>query len=179
MSKILHFLFAFPLACLLAAAAAAQIGADNRGYGFGHPDEPPLPKNVLETREKMRIEKEKKDFDEMMQRGEEVIKLAERVERSFTANGRLSDVDLANVESVEKNVKKIREDLGGDDDDERFEQVLGGKRPSVADAVASLKASTADLLSELKKSSRFTVSAAAIQSSNAVLKIAKFLRSGK
>ena len=179
MRKAVYIICACIAASAFAAAASAQVGADNRGLGFGRPEDRPLPKNVLESRERMRIEKDKKDFQEMMERGEEVASLTARVERSFAARGQLSDVDRANIEALEKAVKKIREDLGGDDDDESVADTHGGTLPSVADALASLKASTADLMQELKKTSRFTISAAAIQSTNAVLNITRFLRRGK
>jgi hypothetical protein len=105
--------------------------------------------------------------------------LAERVEHSFTQHGSLSDTDFANIEAVEKAVKKIRSDLGGGDDDETVDDVLRDKKPSLSEAVESLKTTTANLLDELKKMTRFTISASAIQSSNVVLKITTFLRSGK
>ncbi len=164
---------------LCVSAALAQ-GADERVPSlFSRHREDDVPKNVLETREKLRIEKEKKDFQEMMDRGEEVLKLTERVEKAFTANGRFSDMELSNIESVEKDVKKIRSDLGGNDDDENLDDVIGDKQPTIAEAVASLKTTTSALYNELKKTTRFSISAAAIESSNAVLKIVKFLRSGK
>jgi hypothetical protein len=50
---------------------------------------------------------------------------------------------------------------------------------TVADAVNTLKETTATLFDELKRTSRFSISAAAIQSSNAAIKITRFLRFGK
>jgi len=171
------------LFCLAFAASAVpgQTGADDRPFGFERRREEPVPKNVLETREKMRINKLSKDYAEMLDRGEEVLKLTERVMRSFTANGRLSGVDIATIGSIEKDVKKIRDDLGGDDDDEKVDDILSehDKQPTVADAVTTLKTTTATLMDELKKTTRFSISAAAIQSTNAVIAITRFLRSGK
>jgi hypothetical protein len=138
-----------------------------------------MPKNVLERREQMRIEKEKKDHDEMLERAEEAVRLAERVAHSFVTNGRFSETDLGSLEVVEKNVRKIRSDLGGDDDDEKVDEILGEKQLTVGDAVGSLKDTAAALLDQLKKTSRFSISAAAIQNSNAVIKLARFLRLGK
>ncbi len=113
----------------------------------------------------------------MLERGEEVRKLSDRLERSFAQNGRLSDADRAALETVEKNVKKIRSELGGDDDDEKIDKILlDGRNASFADAVDTLKSSAANLVDELKKTSRFTISATAIQTSNAVLSVARFLR---
>jgi hypothetical protein len=158
----------------------AQSADDDAPRGFGRRRPEPVPKNVLESREKMRIEKEKKDYAEMLERGDDALKLAERVTHSFGVTGKLSDEDLAMIESIEKNVKKIRSDLGGDDEDEKLDDILGADRqPSLADAVSTLGSATTELIDELKKTTRFSISAAAIHSSNAVLAIARFLRFGK
>lgn len=136
-----------------------------------------LSRHLRETCFKMRIEREKKAHDEMLERGEEVRTLSERLERSFAQNGRLSDADRAALESVEKNVKKIRSELGGDDNDEKIDDLLrSGENSSCADAMDTLRSTAADLADELKKTTRFTISATAIQTSNAVLTIARFLR---
>ena len=159
-------------------AAYSQSAEDDRPLGFGRRQED-LPKNVRETREKMRISQEEKEYNQMMERAEEAVRLSERIARSFGANGRLSDMDLASIESFEKNVKKIRSDLGGDDDEKKVDDVLGEKKLTVGDAVNALKATSATLFAELKKTTRFSVSAASIETSNAAIKIARFLRFGK
>lgn len=136
-----------------------------------------LSRNLRETCFKMRIDKEKKDYDEMLARGEEVRRLSERLEKSFAQNGRLSDTDRAALETVERNVRKIRGELGGDDDDEKIDDLLHtGEKSTYAEAVGILKNTAVNLAEELKKTTRFTISATAIQTSNAVLTIARFLR---
>jgi hypothetical protein len=51
---------------------------------------------VREMLEKMRIDKEKKDYDEMLARGEDVIKLADQLEKSLgDRGGQLSEADRA------------------------------------------------------------------------------------
>jgi hypothetical protein len=45
--------------------------------------------------------------------------------------------------------------------------------------VKSFRAAAVGLFDELKKTTRFTISAAAIQSANAVVKLARFLRISK
>jgi hypothetical protein len=125
----------------------------------------------------MRIKREKKDHEEMLERGEEVRRLSERLEKSFAQNGRLSDTDRAALETLERSAKKIRSELGGDDNDEKIDELLqAGKKATFADAVDTLKNAAANLADELKKTTRFTISATAIQSSNAVLTLARFLR---
>jgi len=140
-------------------------------------DDKDLPQSVKETRSKMRIEKEKKDHDEMLDRADEVRRLSERLERSFAHNGRLSGDDLTALETVEKNAKKIRSELGGSDDDEKLDAILrGGQNAPLVDVIGTLKSAAISLSDQVKETSRFSISASAIQSSNAVLTVARFLR---
>jgi hypothetical protein len=159
------------------AISAQGTGADNR-QSFTRPCEgKDLPRFEEETCAKMRIEQSKKEHDEMLKRSEEVRQLSERLERSFVLNGKLSSEDRNLLESLEKNVRKIRSELGGSDDDEKIDDVLkGGQNTPFADAVDTLKNTAVTLADEVNKTTRFSISAAAIQSSNAVLAVARFLR---
>lgn len=173
--RLLFFIFLAAIAAGLPTAAFGQ-GADNRGSLILKPGEEneEHPKSFRETLVKMRIEKEKKEFDEMIDRGEEVMKLSLELEKAFAESGRLDSPQLTKLSAVEKLVKKIRSELGGDGDDDDTEMPK-----AQAHAVQSIRAKTAELLEELKKTTRFTVSAAAIQTSNAVLKLVKFLKLSK
>jgi hypothetical protein len=158
-------------------AFAQEQGADRRPM-FGRDNDPEnLPRAAREAKIKMQIEKDRKDHDEMLARGEEVRRLSERLEKTFGQTGHFSDEDRAALETLEKNVKKIRSELGGDDGDEKLDDLLkSGQNASLADALDSLQKAAANLADELQKTTRFTISAAAIQSSNAVLTVARFLR---
>lgn len=178
LARLVQFLLLFSVIALGFASALAQRGADNE-QAFKRPclDEVDLTKFAKETCEKMRIEQEKKDYDEMLKRGEEVRRLSERLVRSFELNGSLSHEDRNLLASLEKNVKKIRDELGGDSDDEKIDEILGpDKTPTLANAIDKLKTATVDLVDELKKTTRFSISATAIQTSNAMLTVARFLR---
>ena len=104
-----------------------------------------------ESCDKIRIEKEKKDYDEMLKRGDEVRRLSERLVRSFDVKGSLSDDDRDLLDSLEKNVKKIREELGGDGDDEKIDKVLG---PEVVPTSQTRLTSSSPQSSILSKSSK-------------------------
>ena len=176
--KLSFFALILVTICLAAAGAAAQLDADQRDpFTPRHKD--PVSPTVLEKREQMRIDKEKKDHDEMLGRGEETVKLAERLANAYAANGRFSEADMSSLETLEKNVKKIRSELGGDNIDENVTEVLGKDKLNIADAVNALKDTADTLFDELKKTSRFNISAAAIDSSNAAITIVRFLRFGK
>jgi len=149
----------------------------------GESEDDDKPKSFQETMVKLRIEKEKKDYDEMINRGETALRLSEELERAYTNNGKLTQNEVAKLETVEKLVKKIRNELGGDDEGEDKESkgppnefTASESKLTPGDAIKSFRETTVRLFEELKKTTRFTVSAAAIQTSNAVLKLARFLR---
>mgnify|MGYP001497900803 CR=1 FL=1 len=135
------------------------------------------PRNFREMLSKQRVERERKDHEELLKRGDEAARLTEQLENAFEQTNTLTSKDKQNLETLEKIVVKIRKELGGDDDDGEEAIEVKGRRPStLGEAFDSLKETTMKLVDELKKSSRFTVSAIAIQSSNNVLKLVRFLR---
>ena len=134
------------------------------------------PRNFKEMLSKQRVERERKDHEELLKRGDEAAQLTEQLENAFEQTNTLTSKDKQKLEALEKIVVRIRKDLGGDDDDSE-ETVEVKQRPStLQEAFNSLKSTTFKLVDELKKGSRFTVSALAIQSSNNVLKLVRFLR---
>lgn len=135
------------------------------------------PKAVLENLKKMEADRSKKDYDEMLKNGEEAIKLSEEIELSFEKNSQLSAADFSKLERMEKLLKKIRGEMGGGGDDGDDEDKKDGKESlSIKNAVTSLKSSVVNLYDELKKTSRFSISVTAVQSSNSLLNIVRFLR---
>ena len=145
------------------------------------------PKNIKEQLEKLRIEREKKDHQAMLLRGDEALKISEELERKINANAHLDNKDRDQLESLEKILKKIRNELGGDDDSEsapdpnaevdEANQAKPDTRPKdVVDGIKVLRSTTIKLVDELKKTTRFTISAAAIQTTNTVLRITRFLK---
>jgi hypothetical protein len=173
---------AFVLALVFAVNAQGEASTAN---GRPAPKED-LPKNIKESLVKQRIEREKKDYREMLERGEEALKLSDELEKSIAQTSKLSSQDQIKLERLEKIVKKIRKELGGDDDDGLKSAFTMDASPletekdemplTVASAVKKLQSSAAKLFDELKKTTRFSISAMAIQSSNALLKIVKFVR---
>jgi len=175
MSRIFFQLFFLIL--LLAAmvgAVNAQSDATTRG---GIPQKEDLPTGIQESLAKQRIEREKKDFAELLKRGDEAVKLSDELEKSFAQNNQLSSADLKKLDRLEKVVKKIRSELGGDDDDKNVE--LDAKPLSVLSALKTLQNNTVKLVDELKKTTRYSISVVAVESSNLLLKVVRFLRLGK
>ncbi|MCD9187371.1 MAG: hypothetical protein LUM44_13130 [Pyrinomonadaceae bacterium] len=140
-----------------------------------------LPKNIKESLIKSRIEQEKKDHEELLQKAEEATKLSAELQEAYEKNKTLSAEDKKKLERLEKLLKKIRKDLGGGDDNDdskdNSDNSTETEKPSnVVTALSKLRSTSVGLFDELKKTSRFSISVVAIQSSNAILKVIRFLR---
>jgi hypothetical protein len=177
-SKLPTAILAFVVVLLCTAAVLSQEADDNNPYSTKR--DPETPKTFREMMQKMRIDQEKKDYEEMLDRGEQAAKISEELEQSFAKSSTLARSDREKLDDLEKLVKKIRGELGGGDDGEADDSGDDNPPPkSTADGFKALQNLTGKLVDELKKTSRFGVSAVAIQSSNAVLKVVKFLKFSK
>src|SRR5436189_189289 len=65
---------------------------------------------------KQQLSRRKKEYDDMLQRGDKAAKLSEELETSIASRETLSSEDIQKLQELEKLVLKIRDDLGGDDD---------------------------------------------------------------
>lgn len=140
--------------------------------------EPDLPKSIAENLFKLQIKQSVKEHAELLERADEALLLAEKIDYSLEKNGKFTSTDLENLERLEKVAVKIRKELGGDSDGEDDEKLAKeiSQNPDMTDAFRYLKSSTETLVSELKKTSRHSISVVAIQASNSVIKVARFLR---
>lgn len=171
---------AFAVLVLAAAVPVlAQVPENNESVFGKRPQEPP-PKSFREMLARQRAEKQKKEYEELLKRGEEAALISQQLEITFAADNDLSPADMTKLETLEKLVLRIRKGLGGDDEDAEETAVnspVSDQRPStLKEAFSELKEMTGKMVEEIKKTSRFTVSVVAIQSSNSVLKLVKFLR---
>lgn len=170
--------FSILFVLLFGITAYSQIDASTSN---GRPRREELPKNIKETMAKQRIAREKKEYEELLQKSEEAVKLSAELEKSFTNSNQLSNEDRKKLDRLEKLVKKIRSDLGGDDDGEKeiFGKADMQESSIMVNAFKTMQKNAAQLFSEIKKSTRYSVSVIAIQTSNALLKLVKFIRFGK
>ncbi len=131
-------------------------------------------KSVREKLLKMRIEEEKKEFEKLVERSEKAHKLSIEIRESFEKNKRLTSKDKEKLKNLEKLLRQIRRELrAGKPDSDK-------KNPdSVVTALEFLGENTSKLVKEVKKTTRHSVSVAAVQSSNTLVKLVKFLRFGK
>lgn len=163
----------FALMFLCAGSASAQFGIDPF-----HDREEEKRQQALKIKAmlaKQQAEHDKKEHAELLKNGEQALELSTQLEKSLEANPSLTPDDRKKLESFEKLVTKIRNELGGDDDEEQ-ENELAKKNASLADGFRYLQTTTAKLVDELNKTTRFTISAAAIQTSNTLIRLTRFLR---
>lgn len=162
----------FSLMMMVFLAFACAHAQSDASTPTGKPRDEDFPKSIKETLKKHEIERFKKDHEEMLQNGEEAVKLSEEVEKSFNKNSNLTAKDRDKLERIEKLVKKIRKELGGDDEDTEADE----KPSTMESAIKTLRKTTLNLWDELKRTSRYSISAVAIQSSNSLIAIVRLIK---
>lgn len=175
--KLSNLIFITILLFLTVIGVSAQIDAPDGGSRNSQSsNKEDFPKTVKESLAKSRIDREKKDYDELLQNSVEASKISESLEKNFTQSSKLSADDQKNLDRLEKLARKIRRELGASDKDDEEEAV---KPSSMLDAFKTLQTSTGSLADEVKKATRYSISVVAIQSSNVFLKVVRFIRFGK
>ena len=179
MRSCFRTIYVFIIGLIVVVAADAQ--SQGSPVPFPRPENTtvrePRPRSMRDVIEQRRIARLRRDHEDMLKRGEDAVRLAEELDESTAEKERLSAADRKKLEDLEKLVTRIRRDLGGGNDglslDEDDEIDTSG---SLRDAISALRRTTGKLLDELKETSRFSISAVAIQTSNTALRIARFLR---
>jgi hypothetical protein len=173
--RILAFTFVLSIFCSVevwaqtnAADASKRSSNDNR-----RDDEPAASEGMLEMRYKWRREAEIKEFKETVERGETIAKLSKEIQESLAQSNNFSFADADKLNNAEKLIKKIRRSLGGSDSDETIKD----DRPATLAAATERFAKLSATLSEnLKKSTRYEVSAETIEQINELLDLIKLIR---
>lgn len=158
---------------ILTAAFPAAAQIERCPYIENPAHREPLSKQVKERMIELCIEDTKKDFEAMLERTERVAKLTDEIRASYAENRELSKDDRSKLIEVEELLSKIRKEMHADDDNDDEKE----KRPkSVLEAIDLLQQNTLKLVDEIKKTTRHSISAVAIESSNTVMKLIKWLR---
>ena len=181
MKSFLKILVAFVfVTAFFAADAWAQTPDASSGSGKTNEgiDKKDLPEGIKETLVKYRIKEAEKQYQELVERGEEAAKLGEELNKSLETNQKLSDEDFKKLDRMEKLVKKIRSDLGAQNDD-TGEDSSGEKPLDPKSAAKNIRENSATLAAEIKKIGRYTISVGAVENSNALLRLIQFLRFNK
>jgi hypothetical protein len=180
------FVLSLLLLCVCGAQAqtpnASEISPESSKQQLKSDDEEPYCKKtgdamLDEMRIKLCIKHQQKEFQELLDNGEEAAKISTELEKSFEKSSSLAVEDQKKLDRLEKLCKKIRNSLGGEDDEA---PVIAEDKPlSLKTAVTTLSEKASNLLDELKKTTRYSISVVAIQSSNTVIKLVKFIRFSK
>lgn len=135
-----------------------------------------VPDSFKEGLAKRRIKAEEEEFQELIKRSEEALKLSDELTKKFNESKSFSTEDTRKIERIEKLIKKIRKDLGAENDDEDEKEITPS---SLSATLTIIKEKSASLLAEIKKTGRFSISVVAVESSNAILKLVRMLRFNK
>lgn len=163
-----------PMAAVIFALAASSMAQIERcPYIVNPAHREPISDHLKERMIELCIADNKREFEKLLERTEELARLTDEIETSFNENNSLSDKDRKKLDEAEDLVSKIRKELKADDDDNEDQK----KKPrNVVEAIILLKENTTRLVDEIKKTSRHSISVVAIQSSTTVLKLVKWLR---
>lgn len=156
----------------LAAQGQNQSSNDSNNNSRKDPES-----SIAEMLAKQQIIRRKKEYEELLKRGEEALKLSEDLENSFADGPSLTSQDIQKLQTLEKVASKIRNELGGNDEGEEDSNSAENEaRQTFSSAFKALRTTTQKLVDELKRITRFSVSVIAIQTSNSVIRLARFLR---
>jgi membrane-associated HD superfamily phosphohydrolase len=167
-TRFLQFALCLVFVGILVISDDAQITnqADNsRGKSEESTD------TMKETMAKWKIKAEKKDFEELLKRGSEAEKLVVELSETYQKKQKFSTEDAQKLDRLEKLVKKIRTEVGAEDDDSDEE-----KPKDLIDAIKMLSENTESLVKELNQTTRHSISVVLVETSNTILKLVKFIR---
>jgi len=181
LSRILRTLLTVPVLLILCYATWAQQDPPK------NPSLIPLPKSddicdktgdqfMDELRMKQCIKQQQKEYRDLLDNGEEAVKLSSELEKAIEKTQNLETGDQKKLDRLEKLFKKIRGSLGGEEDEPAAEEE---KPLSLQAAVKRLSEKASGLLDELKKSTRYSISVVAIQSSNMIIRLVRYIRFSK
>jgi septal ring factor EnvC (AmiA/AmiB activator) len=168
----LKFFLTFVFILTFCFSANAQ---DDASTSNGRPTpKQDLPVGIQETLAKGRIKQAEKEYKELVTRGEEAAALGEELSKTLESGQKFSSEDKKKIERLEKLIKRIRTDLGAEDDNQKGDEK--DQQMNLSNVIKNIQEDTANLLSEIKRIGRHTISVIAIESSNSVLKLIRFLR---
>lgn len=171
------------LAVILAFSVGARAQSADASSASGRPEQEDYSDGIKETLAKQRIKTEEKQFAELIDRTEQAAAISEELNKSFETTRKFTSEDAKKLDRLEKIVKKIRQELGsvknGGDPEANDDDAPPEKPLSVKNALGNMREDTSNLLAEIKKAGRFSISVAAIESSNSLLRLVRFLRSNQ
>lgn len=133
-------------------------------------DAPTLPD---EMRTKMELDRVNAEHKKLVDNAKELGALSSDIEKAYKQSSRLGPDEYKKLGSIEKLAKRILSDCGGTEVSAKEEV---DDRPTIADAVSQLSTTAADVEKKITAETRFEVSYGVITDSNAVIRLAQYLR---
>lgn len=176
--------FHFSLACAAVLFAAtwlsvqAQSGASrpipqpspnpmdrrNDGLDFGNRE--------TDARTRMILKKEKKDYEEHVERAKEARDLAAELQKTFEIARSFNAADYKKLERLEKLTRRIRNEVGGSNTDADPKELPRTQ----SEAVPLIAEMAKELCDEVEKTPRRVVSTAIIDQANKLIALIKYVR---
>ena len=125
-----------------------------------------------EMRIRMDIERADSEHRKTLEDADKLNDLSAEIARSYKDHGRLTADELKKVGAIEKLAKRILNQSGGDEVDDKNKT---GQR-SLPEAIEQMSAAAANIQKSMKVQTRFVVSATVIANSNEVISLAQFIR---
>ena len=126
-----------------------------------------------EMRIRLAIERADSEYRKAMEDAEKLNDLSVEVAKIYHERGQLSADEMKKLGTIEKLAKRILNQAGGDEVDEKAAKA---EQKSIADAVDQLSSTASKIKDNMKTQTRFVVSAAVIASSNEVINLAQYIR---
>jgi hypothetical protein len=176
----LHFSVAFAMVLFAATWFSVQaqlparpipqpspIDRRNDGIDFGNRE--------TDTRTRMILKKEKKDYEEHVERAQEARDLAAELQKTYEIARSFNAADYKKLERLEKLTRRIRNEVGGSQTDADPKEL-----PKTHDEAVPLLADLAkELCDEVEKTPRRVVSTAIIDQANKLVALIQYVRGSR
>ena len=142
----------------------SPIDRRNDGIGFGNRE--------TETRTRMILKKEKKEYEEHVERAQEARDLAAELQKTYEIARSFNAADYKKLERLEKLTRRVRNEVGGSQTDADPKEL-----PRTHDEAVSVLADMAkELCDEVEKTPRRVVSASIINQANKLIALIQYVR---
>lgn len=176
--RFLHVIFACALLLFAATWLSAQaqpgptrplpqpspIEGRNDGIDFGN--------RATDARARRILKKEKKDYEEHVERAQEVRDLAAELQKTYEIAHSFNAADYRKLERLEKLTRRVRNEVGGSQTDADPKEL-----PRTLDEALPLLANMAkELCDEVEKTPRRVISTSIIDQANKLIALIQYVR---
>lgn len=178
MRKVLRLGVPSALACLLLFTAGLEthaqtstIGAPPRGIGGRDDDSKQIPGRD-EMLKRLEVRRREEAYKENQERAKESAEIGAELRRVYERTKSLGPPEQKKLGRMEKLARSIREQAGGDDDEEGLKQLP----PGIDASLEQLQKLSAELQSRVEKTPRHVVSTSVINTANQLLELIRHIR---